>query len=121
MTVNECTDKVLRLLGYVNNLGVVNDSELRSKIIEQINLVYADLWYSCKTDEEFKKVENPDDEINLPEIVLNDCFLYGVAQMVAAAEGDSDNQAYFGQIYNQKRNRCNHIDTIIDTLPHPCI
>ena len=81
MTVNECTDKALRLLGYVNNLGVVNDSELRSKIIEQINLVYADLWYSCKTDEEFEKVKNPDDEINLPEIVLNDCLKIGRAHV----------------------------------------
>lgn len=122
MTVNETVNKVMRMLGYINNLGYTNDSDLRSRIIPQINSIYADLWYRCKrreVDEVFKAVSGNDDEIDLPPELLDDCFLYGVAMSVAAAEGDGEQQQYYAALYNQKRGLCTHFDEIIDTFPSP--
>lgn len=122
MTVNETVNNVMRMLGYINNLGYTNDSDLRSRIIPQINSIYADLWYRCKRrkdDEVFKAVSAADDEIALPPELLDDCFLYGVAMSVAAAEGDGEQQQYYAALYNQKRGLCSHFDEVVDIFPSP--
>ena len=124
MTVNLTADSVLRMLGYINNLGYTNDSDLRSRIIPQINNIYADLYYmsglsSGKDGKPFEAAAKPDDEIKLPQHLLDNCFLYGVAMSVAAAEGDGEQQQYFAALYNQKRRMCTHFDEIIDVFPSP--
>lgn len=124
MTVNETVNNVMRMLGYINNLGYTNDSDLRSRIIPQINSIYADLWYRCKKrndDEVFKAVSSNDDLIDLPPELLDDCFLYGVAMSVAAAEGDGEQQQYYAALYNQKRGLCSHFDEVVDVFPSPWI
>ena len=122
MTVNETVNNVMRLLGYINNLGYTNDSDLRARIIPQINSVYADLWYRCgkgKDGEPFCAVQSVDDKIDLPPILLDDCFVYGVCMSVAAAEGDGEQQQYFAALYNKKRSLCTHFDEIVDAFPSP--
>lgn len=122
MTVNETVNNVMRMLGYINNLGYTNDSDLRSRIIPQINSIYSDLWYRCKKrndDEVFKAVSSNDDLIDLPPELLDDCFLYGVCMMVAAAEGDGEQQQYYAALYNQKRALCTHFDEVVDVFPSP--
>lgn len=123
MTANETAEQVMRLLGYVNNLGFTNDSDLRARIIPQINSIYADLWYMSgqgnkgKKTVPFKPVVNMDDEINLPDYLINDCFIYGVCMSVAAAESDGEQQQYYAAIYNNQRGKCTHFDSIEDVLP----
>lgn len=118
MTVNEVAENAQRLLGYTNNVGFTNDSDLRARIVPQINQTYADLYYALgKTD--FKPVVEMDDVIDLPEMVINDCLMYGVCMHIAAAEGDSNAQQYYGAIYNQKRAHCTHFDRVKDVLPIP--
>lgn len=121
MTVGDVCEQAQRLLGYTNNVGFTNDADLRAKIIAQVNIIYADLYYACGLEryKKFDTVALVTDEVTLPDKVMDDCFIYGVCQIIAAAEGDADNQSYFAMMYNQKRSHCSHFEKAIDVFPMP--
>lgn len=116
MTGRQLFQQALQLLGYTNNFGISNESALMQRGLGIVNAIYSDLFYACGK-KEFKPVPDMDSEIILPERVLNDCFVYGLAMMLAQSENDGDNQQLYAALYNQKRAACTHISNRLDVLP----
>lgn len=112
MTFNEAWERALTLLGYTNSYGISGNSTLSQRKLAALSAVYSELFYLCGKSGE-PKVEL-DAQIDLPPIVVNDCFVYGVAMWVAQTESDGDNQALYANIYTQKRAQCTRIRKMKD-------
>ena len=113
MTGKNIFDRACDLLGY-NSSGVsFNDSI--------IHAVYNDLANELKQSgviDEILPLRNMNEPIPLPQTVLNDCFLFGVAMWIAQSENDSDNQRFFARLYEYKRDfyRKNAAFAVIDDV-----
>ena len=119
MTAADIEKKVTNLLGYTNGSGnIAPNSHLRQRTLTAINAVYADLYYSLgKAD--FSPAMSPEDEIDLPERVLNDVMPYGAAAFLAQSENDGDRQQYYIMLYNQKRAALTRSESVADSRPTP--
>ena len=115
MTARELYISALTLLGY-------KDSDMfKEKAITLINAIYADIFYDLKPDGEFQPIKSLQEKIDLPPKVLHDVFPYGLAGFLAQSESDGDQQSNYMYIYNQKKNRLNTTDEIVDVLPTPIL
>lgn len=116
MTGKQLFQQAVQLLGYTNSFGVSNESALMQRGLAVVNAIYSDLFYACGK-KEYKPIPDMDSVIVLPERILNDCFVYGVAMMLAQSENDGDNQQLYAALYNQKRAACTYFTERIDVLP----
>lgn len=133
MKANELLNSALKLLGYTDSDG---NSELTQRIqncaVVTVNLVYGDLWRVCKKTNydfscndkseqvgEFVPIQSLDDEIDLPQNVLCDVFLYGLAMHIARSENDGDQQQYFASLYNARRAYLTQYGKVKNILPTP--
>ena len=119
MTAADMERKITLLLGYTDGSGnIAQNTHLRQRTLTAINAVYADLYYSLgKTD--FSPAMSPEDEIDLPERVLNDVMPYGAAAFLAQSENDGDQQQYYIMLYNQKRAALTRSESVEDSMPTP--
>lgn len=119
MTAAELTAKAALMLGYADASGrIAADTQMQQRALGAINAAYSDLYYALgKTD--FKPLEAPEDVIDLPERVLNDVILYGVAAFLAQSENDGDQQQYYIMLYNSKRAALTRTETVSDVMPCP--
>lgn len=115
MTVSEMANRALTMLGLGDMEGNTTAARYQVSAVSAVNTVYADLFYKYNT-EGYKGLSG-NDEINLPERVVNDVMPFGVAAHIAAAIGDTDNQQFFAALYNQKRKTATPNMTVADTLP----
>ena len=119
MTGEEVLSKAMKLLGYTNNQGNVElAGRVRSSAADNINIVYADL--SRIEGKEFTPITSLDQRINLPDIVMYDCFVYGLAMNIARSEYDTDNQREFAILYNNKRLSLTKSGKREDVIPRSC-
>ncbi len=119
MTGEEVLAKAIKLLGYTNNQGNVELTQrVRSSATENINIIYADL--SKIEEKNFKPITSLDQKIDLPDIVMYDCFVYGLAMNIARSEYDTDNQREFAILYNSKRLSLSKTAKRIDVIPGSC-
>lgn len=119
MTAAELMTEAVLLLGYADPSGrIAADTQMQQRAMTAINAAYADLFYSLG-GEDFKPVKAPEDVIDLPERVLNDVILYGVAAFLAQSENDGDQQQYYVMLYNAKRAALTRTETVSDVLPCP--
>ena len=117
MTGHEAVKKAAEMLGYTAANGNINlSARLAAKQLTLLNLVYSDLWRVCETGE-FVPLKLLQDEIQLPERALNDCFLYGLAAFMAQSESDGDQQQIYILLYNRKRTGLSRRESIVDVLP----
>ena len=115
MKAIEIYEQALKLLGYINEDGSLDDS-LNLKALGFINAVYADLFYLIN-DDGFTPLKSLDERPNLSKRILNDVFVYGLAQYLALSVGDGLNQQVFATIYNAKRCSINTILQKSDVIP----
>lgn len=119
MTGKQAITQAVSLLGRNEQRGAFPDAFLLSNAMTALNCIYADLFCLC-TSADFEPLWTLDDEISLPDSVLYDCFLYGVAYMLAQADDDFETVNRFCEIYNKKRAKCQKISKISDTVFKGC-
>ena len=102
MTAQNVLNSALNLLGYNDSNGNAQLTQnIRSRAVPLINSVYSEL---CRcVGKEFKSIESLGDDLNIPDRVLVEVMSPGLASYIAQAEGDSSNEAFWGQIYDNKR------------------
>ncbi len=123
MTGNEVFRQAMRLLGYTDTLGDPDSAlngELYKRGLAVLNQLMCDLSLS-----ESGKIAPPltslRQELPLSERTARDVLPYGVAMLLAAAEGDGDNQQLFAALYDQKRVSVRQsYERRTDTLPRGC-
>ena len=116
MTGQEIISKALILLGYSDGLGS-SDARFQVAAKNALNFIYSDLFYRSNNNG-FKEAAL-NENIDLPEKVLNDCMPYGVAAFIATCVGDGDKQQYFSSIYNLKRKSVVGKGSVDDIVPAP--
>ncbi|MEE1018350.1 MAG: hypothetical protein UH824_02580 [Acutalibacteraceae bacterium] len=121
MTGKNIFDRACDLLGYNSSSVSFNDSVLIARCDSIIHAVYNDLANELKQSgviDEILPLRNMNEPISLPQTVLNDCFLFGVAMWIAQSENDSDNQRFFARLYEYKRDfyRKNAAFAVIDDV-----
>ena len=111
-------EQAVQLLNYMDIYGRIEDqqyAELYKRGLSAVNQIYADLWYSGKSDH-FTPLRSLKDVVLLPQRQLEDVMPYGVAMLLALSEGDGDNQQLYATIYNRKRTASQASKRRVDVL-----
>lgn len=117
MTGQEILKTAADLLGYNDaNGNFLLSARISSTAVTTVNRIYSDLWHICN-DTEFTPIKTLQEEIKLPERVLNDVMIYGLTAFIAQNEEDGEQQQIWIRLYNQKRASLSKIDVIKDTMP----
>lgn len=122
MTGHELLERALTLLNYTDPHGridPVTNAALYKRALPLINQIYADVWH-IRTAEEFRPLTTLTQSLPLPTPVTENILPYGVAMLLAQTDGDSDNQAVYAALYNQRRGESRtDSDRILDRQPRP--
>ncbi len=104
-------------LGYDTVGGVSEIDDIDKRAVNTVNHVYRELYFK-KNSEGFNPLNSLSDEVVLPEKVIFNCLIPGVAAKIAFDYGDGKLQAYFADIYNQGLRAFNSTTGVItDALP----
>ncbi len=108
MTGVEIYNRALTSLGY-------SDSQvLKNKGLVATNQVYDDLYHSVFG--EYKPLRALSDEVALPERIVLNAMVYGVAEKLALGEGDGELQQYFAKAYDRAKARITVTEQIKDVF-----
>ena len=116
MTAREALDMGKVLAGLTNKDGSLwNDQtpELAKSFVVMVNLVYSDLY----DGENFIPVSSLDDNLYLPQNILNDVMPYGIAMHLCRMVGDTNGELVMSDTYADKRKKAPMNSYVIDTLP----
>lgn len=116
MTAYEIGLRALALLGETDEQGVKNDQAILNRVLTAVNAVYSDL-FTISTEHKkkcFEPLYDIDQSVALPDHIVFDCMIYGVAMWLAQGMGDTNNQAVMSSIYNQKRAEMTRITYVED-------
>ncbi len=120
-TAKDVLERAMQLCGYVNREGVpdhLRDADIYKRGLAMVNQIFSDMFFAETPDGEFRSLKGIGEEIPLSARCVNDIMPYGVAMLLAAAEGDTTNQSAFSYVYNQKRAGGVKVSrTIADKLP----
>lgn len=123
MTGQEVFRQALRLLGYTDTLGdpdSAQNTEVYKRGLAVINQLVCDLSLS-ESGSMAAPLTSLRQDLPLLERTARDVLPYGVAMLLAAAQGDGDNQQLFAALYDQKRVSVrNGYERRTDTLPRGC-
>lgn len=107
------------LLNYTDQNGRVDNAmyaDVAARALALVNQIYAELWYALHPCG-FEELPSLSEEIRLPERVINNCMVYGVAMLMAQTIGDADNQSLMADLYNQHRVALTHRCRRRDVMP----
>ena len=99
----------------INLLGLAYDDDLHRPAIAYINQVCTDLCLAGGL--ELKEVKSLTDKLTLPEWILKDIAVYGLAMWLALYRGDGERNQFFAQMYSQKRQKMTRSVSRKDVLP----
>ena len=116
MTANKIITKAVSLLGYTDDEGNITSPKIQTIALTALNTVYSDLYY-LSNEEGFKEIGSASEEVQLPERIVNNVMVYGVASFIAQGIGDANAQQFFTLVYNSRRKSATAQTTITDTLP----
>lgn len=105
-TAKAVFDRAMQLCGYVNSAGVpdrLRDADIYKRGLALVNQIYTDMFFAERPDAAFRPLDSMEEEIPLSARCVNDSMPYGVAMLIAGAEGDATAQHIFSYAYNQKR------------------
>ena len=104
-------------LGY-DDIGNVSEIEnINKRAVSTVNHIYRSIYFKT-AKEGFKPLESINDYVSLPESVIYNCLIPGVASKIAFDYGDAKQQAYFADMYNQGLRYLNKTGAQIkDVLP----
>ncbi len=107
----ELYNRVLNLLGYVNNDdSITSNSALYKRALYAINQILLDLKQN--------EIESMNDTINIPKAHA-EALIYGVTMLLALVGGDGERNRLFTNIYNSKRSAAlSEVDTVLDAMPN---
>lgn len=111
MTLHEAFYESMKLCGYTNQDGVIDNDNTMPKLLTFGNAVLAEL-----TKGEFEPFKTPYDEIPLDTKVVYDCFLYGLGSWLALHNNDGDTQQIMAMLYEQKKHNITKFYTIEDSF-----
>lgn len=111
MKAEKIIDISAKMLGFQG----ISDERIQSSALSAFNRIYAELFFSSNK-EDFREVKNFNEDIEIDERTAHDVMPYGVASLMASALGDSENQAFFSDLYNLKRKK-QKTSTVSDVLP----
>lgn len=109
MKAKELLDTAISLLGYED------ESDIYRPALAYINQVCTDLSLAGGFD--YQRINNLSDNLSLPEWVLCDVAVYGLAMWVAFYRGDGEKNQYFTQMWMQKRQKMTRSRSRKDVLP----
>lgn len=117
MKANELLNNALKMLGYSDSDGNIELTQrIKNSAIVKVNLVYSELWRIFNTGE-FTPIKSLGQEIMLPEKVLSEAFIYGLAMHIARSENDGDQQQFFTYLYNAKRAGLTQYEKVKNIIP----
>ena len=120
-TANDVFERAMQLCGYVNGDGTpdrLRDADIYKRGLAFVNQIYADMFFAETPDGSFRPLHGMEEVIPLSVRCINDILPYGVAMLIAQAEGDANNQNIFSYVYNQKRaGGIKSVRRITDALP----
>lgn len=123
MTGQDVFRQAMRLLGYTDTLGELDsaqNSELYKRGLTVINQLVCDLSFA-ESGMIAPPLSSLRQELPLSERTARDVLPYGVAMLLAVAQGDGDNQQLFAALYDQKRVSVRQTyERCTDTLPRGC-
>ena len=106
VTAKDVLERAMQLCGYVNREGVpdrLRDADIYKRGLAMVNQIFSDMFFAEIPEGEFHPLRGMGEAIPLSARCVNDCMPYGVAMLLAGAEGDAANQRMFSLAYNQKR------------------
>lgn len=110
MTGKALLDTAVTMLGYVY------EDDLYRPALVYINQICTDLCLAGGYEN--KRINDLSEKINLPDGILNDVAVYGLAMWIALLRGDGEKNQFFASVYNQKRQRLTSINSRKDVLPN---
>ncbi|MBQ9861757.1 MAG: hypothetical protein IJO75_05805 [Clostridia bacterium] len=123
MTGKEVFGQAMRLLGYTDTLGDLDSAqngELYKRGLAVLNQLLCDLSLS-ESGTMAPPLTSLRQDVPISEQTARGVLPYGVAMLLAAAEGDGDNQQLFAALYDQKRVAVRRTyERCTDTLPRGC-
>lgn len=116
-------ERAMSLLGYTGVYGEVDgaqSAELFRRGLDIINQVTADLWPLEQGEADFVPLVSTQEALPLSPQAVEGVAPYGVAMLLAQADGDGTNQAFYAALYQQKRNGVRRLKRErADALPRP--
>ena len=111
MTGHKIFDSAMKLLGYTDSFGEIDDSTgLKSRATSVINRILTDLNLGIS-------IEKLSDNIKTSK-ETEDALIYGAAMLLSLSDNDGGKNKLFAEIYNGKRASVKGNKTYIaDTLP----
>lgn len=106
ITGQDVLDRALRLLGYTNHNGDLEnsvDAAVYKRGAAAVRQIFDDLKRVDSLGSDQHTLDEMADPIPLSAVTIDDIMPYGVAMLVAQNEGDGDNQALFSVLYGRKR------------------
>lgn len=118
MNGNQILQRALTLMGYTDQNGDIDSEAARSANrhgLAAVRQIYSELSYASGQ----APVAVTDTSMPLPlsQRLLEEVMPYGVAMLLAIAEGDTNTEAAFALIYNRKRGLLTQTEQRIDALP----
>ncbi len=118
MNGNQILQRALTLMGYTDQNGEIDSEAARSANrhgLAAVRQIYSELSYaSGKAPAAVTAMSMP---LPLSQRLLEEVMPYGVAMLLAIAEGDTNTEAAFALIYNRKRGLLTQTEQRIDALP----
>ena len=123
MTGGEVFRQAMRLLGYTDTRGELDGaahSEHYKRALSFLNQLVCELSLA-ETGNVPPKLVSLGEAIPLSERAVCDVLPCGLSMMLAAAEGDGEQQALYAALYNQKRVALRtSYERRTDALPRGC-
>lgn len=98
----------------ITSLGYRDSQVLKNKCLVVINQVYEDLYRLVFG--EYKPLMALNEAVNLPERIVLNAMVYGVAEKLALGEGDGELQQYFAKAYDRAKARITTVDKVQDVF-----
>ncbi len=111
MNLQQVYNEAMKLLGYTNQDGVIDNDNSRQEILTIGNAVLVEI---TPKSEEFTRLSSITEEIPLSQRIITDCYVYGVAMWLALHSNDGDNQQFFASLYEQKKHNLISYEEITD-------
>ena len=111
MTAHKIFDDAMKLLGYTDYSGEIDDSTgLKARATAVINRILSDLNIDISINKLSDKIEASKE--------AEDALIYGTAMLLALSDNDGGKNKLFAEIYNGKRAFVKGNKSLVgDTLP----
>ena len=117
MTGRDCLRQAMSLLNYTDDrAGGMPGGAIYRHALAYINQIAAQLWYA-EHSTPFAPLTTLENAVPLSDEAARTVLPYGVAMLLAAAAGDTDNQTLYAALFDGRRCAVRGECRIEDRLP----